>query len=169
MKVWNFGVKSIWTHSAHRLGDREYITISHPGFKIKTTPGSNIAKAVSYLTFVMSSMAILVVQFHGKVTKLDYILAKNQHNWGKILYILLIDIVPSCQKVPKSDFRNKFGLSKMIWISIEQYLFRSTFYDNFNFETLYFLKWCPIFDYFIYLRNTLISFRSFIIFGLKSI
>ena len=59
----------------------------------------------------------------------------------------------SCQTVQNLDFPGQFSLSKTIWIflifcSIELYQCRSPlrFLTTLIFETLYFLKWCTIFD-----------------------
>ena len=46
---------------------------------------------------------------------------------------------------------SKFIQIFLIFFFIEEYKFRSTFllltfFDNINFKSLYFLKWCPIFD-----------------------
>ena len=62
-----------------------------------------------------------------------------------------------CQNVPKFDFQSQFSMSKIIviffnFVFIEEYQFRSTFFvfDIFLitsiFKSLYFLKWCQIFD-----------------------
>jgi len=61
------------------------------------------------------------------------------------------------QKVWKSYFQSQFSMSKIngifskknhFRISIKETIFckKKTFFSNFNFEPLYFLKSCPIFD-----------------------
>jgi hypothetical protein len=61
-----------------------------------------------------------------------------------------------CQKVPKSDFQSQFSMSKIIGIFLNFFSLKNinlgthflliAFLDNINFKSLYFLKWCPIFD-----------------------
>ena len=88
--------------------------------------------------------------FQTRDGKLDQFLLKN--NILKEKYcILSIDIVPSYQKVPKSDIQIRFLMSRTIWIFL--IFFNNLFYWNLPkflidliFNTVYFLKWCPIFD-----------------------
>ena len=53
-------------------------------------------------------------------------------------WILSFGLMASCQKVPKFDFQSQFSMSKIIRIFlnfffIEEYYFRSTFFDKINF------------------------------------
>ena len=69
-------------------------------------------------------------------TKLERFLPKNQHTQRKLLNFE--NWVNGCQKVPKFDFQSQFFMSKVIRIFlnfffIEEYQFRSTFFDNINF------------------------------------
>ena len=56
----------------------------------------------------------------------------------------------SCQKVPEFDFQSQFAMSNIIEIFLnffftEEYKFRSTFFDNINFEITLLSKMMPNF------------------------
>ena len=59
--------------------------------------------------------------------------------------------MPGPQNVPKLDFQRQFSTTRIIWIFvklifIQKYKFRwTTYFDDSNFQTFYFLKLCPIF------------------------
>ena len=73
-------------------------------------------------------------------------------------WILRIGLMGRCQKVPKFDFQSQYVMSKIIeifliffifhWrISIQEHIF--CYWHTLItliFKSLYFLKWCPIFD-----------------------
>ena len=70
----------------------------------------------------------------------------------------------------KTDFQCKFSTSRLIWIclifsliknnSLETYFLLKLFFNNSNFETLYFLKSSPIFDKLSFtVQNTMVSFE----------
>ena len=87
---------------------------------------------------------------------------KKQGFWPRINIlkgnhcILWLQWITVCQKVWKLYFQSWFSMSKIngIFLNlffIDEYQFRRpllarNFFSNFNFEPLYFLKSCPIFD-----------------------
>ena len=68
---------------------------------------------------------------------------------------LWTDVAASHQKVQKPDFQSQFSMSKMMRIfpnfsskniNLSAHFLLLTFLTTSIFKTIYFLKWCPIFD-----------------------
>ena len=119
-------------------------------------------------------MVIQVVEFSSGGKKLGRLLPKNQHTQRKSL-----NFENWCQKVPTFDFQSQFSMSKIIrifliffhWkipiphflllkfriLSIYEHIFCYwQFLITSIFKSLYFLKWCPIFD-----SSPLLQFSKF--------
>jgi hypothetical protein len=56
-------------------------------------------------------MAVRVVEFSTRDTKLERFLPKNQQTQRKLLNF---GLMASCQKVPKFDFQSQFSMSKIV-------------------------------------------------------
>ena len=96
-------------------------------------------------------MVTWVVEFSSRGYKIRRFLPKNQHIQRKWLNFENWCIIGRWQKEPKFDFQSQFSTSKnleifLIFCFIKKYQFRSTFFVIDIFKSLYFLKWCPIFD-----------------------
>ena len=83
-------------------------------------------------------------------------LFKTRYFKRKNYCILWTEIVASCQKVQKSDFKSISYVKNEVNFSKKKFHLRTSFHDHifcywhflktYIFKTLHFLKWCPIFD-----------------------
>jgi len=113
-------------------------------------------KSVQCWRTLMPCMAIRVVEFSNGEYKIRKFLSKNQHTQRKLLNFenWVNGEVSKSVKIwlSKSNFYVEIIRIFLIFFFIEEYRFRSTFFVIWHFlitsifKTLYFLKWCPIFD-----------------------
>ena len=111
-------------------------------------------------------MVIRVVEFSSGGSKLERFLPKNQHTQRKLLNFKnwCSGEVSKRAKIwlSKSIFnvKNHRNLSQFFfWLKntkLGAHFLILTFFDNINFKSLYFLKWCPIFD-----SSPLLQFSKF--------
>ena len=85
-------------------------------------------------------MAVRVVEFSNTDTKFEDSCLKIKKPKGNY-WILSSGLTGRCQKVPTFDFQSQFSKSKIIQIFLNFFHWRISI-----FKSLYFLKWCPIFD-----------------------
>ena len=71
------------------------------------------------LSLMCSTMVIRIVEFASGGTEFERFLPKNQHRYSEGNdWILRIELMGRCQKVPKFDFQSQFSMSNIIQIFI---------------------------------------------------
>jgi hypothetical protein len=106
-------------------------------------------------------MAVRVVEFSNGGYKIKIFFHKNPHTQRKLLnfeFFINGELSKSAKiwlSKPIFYVKNHLNLSQSFFI--EEYQFRSTFFDKINFEITLFV-WYPIFDSLPLIQNSIISF-----------
>ena len=108
-------------------------------------------------------------RFLENYTKLDtYIFGQKSTHSKEVIVFFSIKVLPSCQKVKKSDLHSQFAIFHVNFFFILQYQFMSTFFINNIFwqlqflETIYFRNDAQFLmtRHHVYLQNTIIFLDS---------
>ena len=97
-------------------------------------------------------MALPVMEFQVQGYKIRKIFGLKINIPKGNYWILRIGVMGRCQKVPKFDFQSQFSMSKIIGIFLIFFSLKNIIFCYWHFLTtsifnsLYFLKRCPIFD-----------------------